>query len=54
MSNGHPSRKAILKNFSLIRVNVPIRIYVNQKENRITFSIKVGYYLELLMPETMN
>ena len=29
-------------------------IYVNQIENRITFKIKTGYSLELLMPETMK
>ena len=29
-------------------------IYVNKIENRITFKIKIGYYLELLMPETMK
>ena len=28
-------------------------IYVNKIENRITYKIKTGYYLELLMPETM-
>ena len=32
----------------------PIRIYVNRIENRITFKIKSGYYLELLTPETMK
>ena len=32
--------------------NPPIRIYVNRIENRITFKIKSGYYLELLAPET--
>ena len=31
-----------------------IRRYVNEIENRITFKIKTGYYLELLMPETIN
>ena len=31
-----------------------IRIYVNKIENRITFIIKTGYYLELLMPETIK
>ena len=34
--------------------NPSIRIYVNKIENRITFKIKTGYYLELLMPETMK
>ena len=29
-------------------------IYVNKIENRITFKIKSGYYLELLTPETMK
>ena len=27
---------------------------INKIENRITFKIKAGYYLELLTPETMN
>ena len=27
---------------------------MNNIENRITFEIKTGYYLELLMPETMK
>ena len=31
-----------------------IRIYVNRIENRITFKIKSGYYLELLTPKTMK
>ena len=34
--------------------NPLIRIYVNKTENRITFKIKNGYYLELLTPETMK
>ena len=34
--------------------NPSIRIYVNKIENRITFKIKDGYYLELLTPETMK
>ena len=29
-------------------------MYVNRIENRITFRIKSGYYLELLTPETMK
>ena len=32
--------------------NPSIRIYVNKIENRITFKIKKGYYLELLASET--
>ena len=34
--------------------NPSIRIYVNIIENRITFKIKSGYYLELLTHETMK
>ena len=34
--------------------NPSIRMYVNKIENRITFKIKKGYYLELLTPETMK
>ena len=29
-------------------------MYVNKIENRITFKIKTGYYLELLTAETMK
>ena len=29
-----------------------MKIYINKMENRITFKIKTGYYLELLTPET--
>ena len=32
----------------------PIKIYVNKTDNRITFKIKSGYYLELLTPGTMK
>ena len=31
-----------------------IRIYENRLEKRITFKIKIEYYLELLIPETMK
>ena len=34
--------------------NPSIRMYINRIENRITFKIKSGYYLELLTPETMK
>ena len=44
----------ILKKHSESIGNSPIRIYVNRIENRITFKIKSGYYLELLTPETMK
>ena len=42
----------ILKKHSESVDNLPIRIYINKIENRITFKIKNGYYLELLTPET--
>ena len=36
------------------KVNPSIRIYINKIENRITFKIKTGDYIELLTPETME
>ena len=44
----------ILKKHSESVDNPSIRIYVNKIENRITFKIKSGYYLELLTPEAMK
>ena len=44
----------ILKKHNESVDNPPIRIYVNRIENRITFKIKSGYYLELLSPESMK
>ena len=44
----------ILKKHSESVDNPSIRIYVNKIENRITFKIKKGYYLELLIQETMK
>ena len=44
----------ILKRHSESVDNPQIRIYVNKIENRITFKVKSGYYLELLTPETMK
>ena len=29
-------------------------LYVNKIQNRITFKLKTGYYIELLTPETMK
>ena len=34
--------------------NTSVRIYINKIENRVTFKIKTGYYLELLTHETMK
>ena len=44
----------ILKKHSESVDNPSIRMYLNRIENRITFKIKSGYYLELLTPETMK
>ena len=44
----------IIKKHQRMTDNPPIRIHINQIENRITFKIKRGYYLELLTSETMN
>ena len=38
----------------IIRQSEYIYIYINKVENRITFKIKNGYYLELLTAETMK
>ena len=34
--------------------NPSIKIYINKIESTITFTIKTGYFLELLTPETMK
>ena len=44
----------ILKKHGEKTVNCSMIIYINKTENRITFKVKTGYYLELLMPETME
>ena len=44
----------ILKKHSKSVDDPPIKIIVNKNENRITFKIENGYYLELLTPETMK
>ena len=44
----------ILKKHSENVDNPSIKIYVNKTENRVTFKIKRGFYLELLTPETMK
>ena len=46
--------KYILKKHRESVDNPPITIWVNKIQNRITFKIKNGYYLELLTPETMK
>ena len=44
----------ILKKYSESVDNPSMKIYVNKIENRVTFKIKNGYYLEFLTPETMK
>ena len=44
----------ILKKRSENVDNPSIRTFANKIENRITFTIKSGYYLELLTPETIK
>ena len=46
--------KYIPEKHETVTDNLSIMIYVNKIENRITFKIKSGYYLELLTPETMK
>ena len=44
----------ILKRHNKKIDNPSIIIRVNKIENRVTFEIKIGYYLELLTHETMK
>ena len=44
----------IIEKQQTVRNNSPVRIYTNKTEKRITFKIKTGYYLELLMPQTIK
>ena len=46
--------KYILKKHETIPDNPSLMIYVNKIENRIMFKTRAGYYLELLMPETLK
>ena len=43
-----------MKKHEAVTDNPPIRIYVNKIESRVTFKITTGYYLELLISETMK
>ena len=44
----------ILKRHETATDNPLIRIYINKIENRITFKIKTGYYLDVLTQEIMR
>ena len=54
VSNIQDYFKYNLKKHETVTDNSSITIYANKIEDRITFKIKTGYYLELLMPETMK
>ena len=43
----------IFKKHEKVTDNLSIRIYINKTENRIRFEIKGGYYLKLLISETI-
>ena len=42
------------KKHETVTDNLSIMIYVDKIENRITFKIKTGYYLEILTSETIK
>ena len=44
----------IMKNYGPVTDNPPIRTYINETANIIKFIIKTGYYLKLLMAQTMK
>ena len=46
--------ESVLKKYSESVDNPTIKIHENKIENRVTFKIKKGYYLELLTPETIK
>ena len=50
----HILYQIIIKKHETVTDNTSIMIYVNKIEIRITFTIKTGYYLKLLTPETMK
>ena len=54
ISDIHDYFEYIKKKHSESVDNPSIIMYINRIENRITFKIKNGYYLELLTPETMK
>ena len=48
------SYDCIIKKQVTFNFNLQVRIYVNKTQNRITFKIKVVYFLKLLTPEKMK
>ena len=53
-SNIQENFKYIIKKHETVADNPSIMIYINKKQNRITFKIKTGCYLELLTHETIK
>ena len=53
-SNIQENFKYIIKKHETVADNPSIMIYINKKQNRITFKIKTRCYLELLTPETIK
>ena len=41
----------IVKKHETVTDNLSITIYINKIENRITFKVKTGFFLELVTPE---
>ena len=54
LPDGSYSISDIQDYFEYIKKNPSIRMYINKIENRITFKIKSGYYIDFLTPETMK
>ena len=54
LSNIQDYFEYFIKKHEILTNTPPMRVYVNDKENRIILKIKRGYYLQLLTPETMK
>ena len=44
----------VIKKHEIVNDDLPIRVFVNKRENRITYKIKTGYHFKLLTLETMK
>lgn len=54
MSDIHKYFEYIIEKHEMLTDKPLIKIYVKKIQNRITFKIKSGYFLELSSPETMK
>ena len=52
--NNNKCTKYIIKKHETVIDIPPIKMYINKRENRNYFKVKIGYYLKLLIPETMK